>query len=200
VWRLITQNVDRLHHAAGSAQVLELHGTTHEVVCCNPGCGALTPRKEFQEKLSKLNPRFADAVGDGPSDVRPDGDFELGSDSMQREFSVPKCAACGGGPLKPRVVFFGDSVETETHALATEYSDETDAVLIVGSSVSTFSAYRLVRDAHRRGVPVAILTAGTTRADALAALRVPRLAGEAVPRAFERVKTRETRGERVRGE
>lgn len=26
---IITQNVDRLHHAAGSRQVLELHGTTH---------------------------------------------------------------------------------------------------------------------------------------------------------------------------
>lgn len=27
---LVTQNVDRLHHKAGSPQVLELHGTTHE--------------------------------------------------------------------------------------------------------------------------------------------------------------------------
>ena len=26
---LITQNVDRLHHKAGSADVIELHGTTH---------------------------------------------------------------------------------------------------------------------------------------------------------------------------
>jgi NAD-dependent deacetylase sirtuin 4 len=26
---VLTQNVDRLHHKAGSEQVLELHGTTH---------------------------------------------------------------------------------------------------------------------------------------------------------------------------
>jgi NAD-dependent deacetylase sirtuin 4 len=30
VRRLITQNVDRLHHKAGSREVVELHGTTHE--------------------------------------------------------------------------------------------------------------------------------------------------------------------------
>ena len=29
---LVTQNVDRLHHVAGSRGVLELHGTTHECV------------------------------------------------------------------------------------------------------------------------------------------------------------------------
>lgn len=39
---LITQNVDRLHQKAGSAPVLELHGTTHEVVCLD--CGRLSCR------------------------------------------------------------------------------------------------------------------------------------------------------------
>jgi NAD-dependent SIR2 family protein deacetylase len=28
---LMTQNVDRLHQTAGSTDVLEMHGTTHEV-------------------------------------------------------------------------------------------------------------------------------------------------------------------------
>lgn len=30
VGHIVTQNVDRLHHKAGSSSVLELHGTTHE--------------------------------------------------------------------------------------------------------------------------------------------------------------------------
>jgi NAD-dependent deacetylase len=39
---LVTQNIDGLHHAAGSspARVLEIHGTVHEVVCV--GCGDRT--------------------------------------------------------------------------------------------------------------------------------------------------------------
>jgi NAD-dependent deacetylase sirtuin 4 len=94
---------------------------------------------------------------------------------------VPKCKACGGGPLKPKVVFFGDSVPVETHARATEASQQCDAVLIIGSSVSTFSAFRLVRDAAARNVPVAILTKGETRADDLAQLKVEKLAGETLP-------------------
>ena len=57
---LITQNVDRLHAKAGSKQVLELHGTTHEVVCM--GCSRLLPRHDFQQTLADLNPAAAAAV------------------------------------------------------------------------------------------------------------------------------------------
>ena len=48
VMTLITQNVDRLHHAAGSTDALELHGTTHEVVCM--ACGDVTPRRALQRR------------------------------------------------------------------------------------------------------------------------------------------------------
>ena len=57
---LITQNVDRLHQKAGSPAALELHGTTHEVVCL--GCGRLSCRHEFQELLAALNPDAAAAA------------------------------------------------------------------------------------------------------------------------------------------
>src|SRR5262249_6655244 len=39
---LITQNVDRLHHRAGSRDVLELHGNLDEVRCAS--CGQTTDR------------------------------------------------------------------------------------------------------------------------------------------------------------
>jgi NAD-dependent deacetylase sirtuin 4 len=39
---VITQNVDRLHHAAGSRRVVELHGALADVVCL--GCGAIEKR------------------------------------------------------------------------------------------------------------------------------------------------------------
>ena len=49
---MITQNVDRLHHAAGS-HPLELHGTTHHTVCLS--CGEEAERSLFQEDLKALN-------------------------------------------------------------------------------------------------------------------------------------------------
>ena len=57
---LITQNVDRLHQKAGAGDVLELHGTTHAVICM--GCGHTSPRQPFQEQLAALNPGAAEAV------------------------------------------------------------------------------------------------------------------------------------------
>ena len=59
---LITQNVDRLHHKAGSPGVLELHGTTHRVTCM--GCGRETCRHELQRQLAGLNPEAAAAVAE----------------------------------------------------------------------------------------------------------------------------------------
>ena len=35
---VITQNIDRLHQAAGSSRVIELHGTLWEIRCTNPAC------------------------------------------------------------------------------------------------------------------------------------------------------------------
>lgn len=205
VWRLITQNVDRLHHAAGSEDALELHGTTHETVCV--ACGDVRDRRRFQQELRTLNPRFTEAVDASERNAhgkeksfmtktRPDGDVELANASaaIVNDFVVPRCARCGGGPVKPRVVFFGDAVEPATHHAATSMSDGADAVLVVGSSVSTFSAFRLVRDAARRNVPIAILTKGETRADALAEIKVERLAGQTLPLVVERARALEMYG------
>ena len=59
---ILTQNVDRLHQAAGAGSVLELHGTTHLVECM--ACGNITDRQALQERLSELNPHAAAAFTD----------------------------------------------------------------------------------------------------------------------------------------
>ena len=97
---LITQNVDGLHQAAGSARVVELHGALGEVRCL--GCGDLTGRDEVQALLEALNP----GCGVASVEEAPDGDAEL---ALTEGFRVPACPACGG-VLKPHVVFFGDNV------------------------------------------------------------------------------------------
>ncbi|KAG6398543.1 hypothetical protein SASPL_140008 [Salvia splendens] len=53
---MMTQNVDRLHHRAGS-NPLELHGTVYVVACTN--CGFSLSRSSFQDQVKALNPKVA---------------------------------------------------------------------------------------------------------------------------------------------
>src|SRR5262249_40711170 len=55
---LVTQNIDGLHHAAGSRNVLEIHGRLSRVVCCE--CGIVEDRPG--EELPPL-PRCAACQG-----------------------------------------------------------------------------------------------------------------------------------------
>jgi NAD-dependent deacetylase sirtuin 4 len=173
---LITQNVDRLHQAAGQAAVLELHGTIHEVACMQ--CGACVTRAAMQLALEAANggwlARHAAAGGAAP---RPDGDVELGEEAYA-SFVIPPCPTCGGGMLKPSVIFHGGTVEPAVAASAARLAASADAVLILGSTVTTFSAFRLVRDAHGRGARVGIVTYGPTRADPLAHVKVEASVGD----------------------
>jgi NAD-dependent SIR2 family protein deacetylase len=47
-----------------------------------------------------------------------------------------------------------------------------DALLVVGSSLMAYSAYRLIRAAHDLGLPIVIINQGKTRADTLASSKV----------------------------
>eukprot|EP00002_Diphylleia_rotans_P021559 TRINITY_DN4194_c0_g1_i2.p1 TRINITY_DN4194_c0_g1~~TRINITY_DN4194_c0_g1_i2.p1 ORF type:complete len:200 (-),score=7.76 TRINITY_DN4194_c0_g1_i2:691-1290(-) len=55
---LITQNVDHLHHFAGSQKVIELHGNIQQVECLS--CKTHYSRKYIQGKLELLNPSWAE--------------------------------------------------------------------------------------------------------------------------------------------
>jgi NAD-dependent SIR2 family protein deacetylase len=45
-------------------------------------------------------------------------------------------------------------------------------MLVIGSSLTVFSGYRFCVWAHERGLPIAALNLGTTRADPLLTLKV----------------------------
>jgi NAD-dependent SIR2 family protein deacetylase len=160
---LLTQNVDRLHQAAGSTRVIDLHGRLDQIRCM--GCERRSPRGAFQDELERLNPAWAgkDAVD------APDGDAELESPAFA-SFIVPPCRHCGG-VLKPDVVFFGENVPRETVDAATRHLAQADAMLIVGSSLMVYSGFRFVQAAARAGKSIAAVNLGRTRADALLAFK-----------------------------
>lgn len=162
---IITQNVDGLHHAAGSARVVELHGSLAAVRCLD--CGARTSRDALQALLLDANPRFAAGV---TAELAPDGDAELPAEMME-DFRVPGCASCGG-MMKPDVVFFGENVPRDVVATAQDHLAEADAMLIVGSSLMVYSGFRFVQAAAQRQIPIAAVNLGRTRADDLLTLKV----------------------------
>ena len=149
---LVTQNVDRLHQAAGSTNVVDLHGRLDLVRCM--GCERRLPREELQQELLARNPDWIDL------DAReaPDGDADLDGLDFST-FEVPACAGCGG-LLKPDVVFYGESVPRERVEIAMQGVQDADAMLVVGSSLMVYSGYRFAREAAAAGKPIATRESG----------------------------------------
>jgi NAD-dependent SIR2 family protein deacetylase len=167
---LITQNVDGLHQAAGSERVIDLHGRIDRIVCTN--CGDVTRRDAFQSRLSTLNPDWAALSASSA----PDGDADLEAQDFSG-FVVPECAVCGGR-LKPDVVFFGENVPPARVNEAMAGVARADALLVVGSSLMVYSGYRFARAAADRGIPIAAINRGITRADPLLTLKIERGVGD----------------------
>jgi NAD-dependent SIR2 family protein deacetylase len=161
---LVTQNVDGLHQAAGSMQVIDLHGRLDRVRCMD--CGCLESREELQAKLMERNSHWNRLQGQSA----PDGDADL-EGLLFHEFVVPMCVRCDG-VLKPDVVFLGESVPRSRVEAAMQALERADAVLVVGSSLMMYSGYRFVRAAAKSGKAVAAVNLGRTRADELLTLKV----------------------------
>jgi NAD-dependent SIR2 family protein deacetylase len=160
---LITQNVDGLHAAAGSRNVIDLHGRLDTVRCMQ--CAHTLPRAGLQELLLADNPAWVEA----PVHVAPDGDVDIERDFSQ--FVVPDCPECGG-ILKPDVVFFGEHVPQERVARAFAGVAKADALLVVGTSLMVYSGFRFAEAAAAAGKPIAAVNLGRTRADHLFALKL----------------------------
>ena len=173
VGALMTQNVDGLHQRAGSADVLELHGNIHSVICLD--CHAHFTRAFVQQLLEEANPGM---LGLSARPL-PDGDAQIEPEALA-SFHTPFCIHCGG-TLKPDVVFFGDGVPADCTRRALARMDDADALLVVGSSLVVFSGYRFCRMAAAAGKPVAAINLGKTRADELLALKLEASAEQVLP-------------------
>ena len=169
---IVTQNVDGLQQRAGSTDVVELHGSLGRVGCLR--CGESSTRESMQQRLLAANPLLAQLSARS----LPDGDALLeGFD--HDEVRVPGCKACGG-ELKPEVVFFGETVPPAVVADCYARLERADAMLVVGSSLMVYSGFRFARAAAERGLPVAAINRGKTRADDLLALKVESDCGDAL--------------------
>ena len=124
--------------------------------------------------------------------INPDGDVEL-PNAHYSSFRYPACPRClehppvlpdgtkgiteadrdgawndrsNAGILKPAVVMFGESVNEAVKQAAEEAIDEAGKLLVMGSTLATFSALRLVQRARNRGMSIGVLNVGGVRDEA----------------------------------
>ncbi|KAL1716312.1 DHS-like NAD/FAD-binding domain-containing protein [Schizophyllum commune] len=199
VTRLVTQNVDGLHHRAlarvwGPAQmqerILELHGTLHQVRCRR---GHLIDRGTFQDWLSGANPQwkeFADDIertGQQPR-TNPDGDVAIEHLGVSyKDFVIPECPTClqehtHNNVHKPEVIFFGESIPEYWKERSIHDVEHASRVMLIGTTLATYSAFRLVKHALELKKPVLLLNVGPTRADGLPGVEKIEIASGAILR------------------
>jgi NAD-dependent deacetylase len=106
--------------------------------------------------------------------------FEEVSELLETEMP-PTCRRCGG-PLKPRVVFFGEALPPSAMNDAAAAVARCDLLLVVGSTLQVFPAASLPLVARQAGASIVIVNLGPTAMDEIADAVVDARAGEALPR------------------
>jgi NAD-dependent protein deacetylase/lipoamidase len=153
---LVTQNIDGLHHKAGSdpKRIVEIHGTAREVMCLR--CGDRQPNEPVHARVraGEEDPACL-AVGEGG-------------------------AACGG-ILKSATISFGQSLVPEDLVRAEVAAETCDLLLAVGSTLGVFPAAGMVPIAVRHGAVVVIVNGGPTDMDELADVVVYGSISEVLP-------------------
>lgn len=114
----------------------------------------------------------------------PDGDVDIPG-APYTTFRYPACPTClkkgehgvgvdpdGGwkegstrGVLKPSVVMFGESIPSERKIAAEQAVNDAERILVIGSSLATYSAWRLVKHAKEMKMPIGILNIGGVRGE-----------------------------------
>ncbi|OJJ95537.1 hypothetical protein ASPACDRAFT_127014 [Aspergillus aculeatus ATCC 16872] len=125
--------------------------------------------------------------------INPDGDVDL-PEAPYSTFRYPSCPTClekpprlhdgtlarveieadgawlptsTAGILKPGVIMFGENIDPAVKAAAEEAIDDAGRLLVLGSSLATYSAWRLVERAYKRGMPIGIINIGGVRNEAV---------------------------------
>ncbi|PNS15329.1 hypothetical protein CAC42_2664 [Sphaceloma murrayae] len=153
----------------------------------NPAWAEFLHRMLETGALTTENPEERRAKG---LKTNPDGDVDIpGVD--YNTFKYPPCPSClehppkidgktakvevtadgawlptsTAGILKPNVIMFGESIPGPIKEAAEVAVDEAGSVLVLGSSLATYSAWRLVKRARDANTPVAIANLGGVRGE-----------------------------------
>lgn len=129
-FKLITQNIDRLHHKAGnsSAKTYEIHGNMETVRCSEECSGEIYP--------------FPIDIGTGSYDAS----------LVDKHWESLKCPWCGS-PLRPNVLMFDEYYDEKLYKMesAIDTALNTGVLFIVGTSGATNLPNHIASTAQFRG-------------------------------------------------
>lgn len=134
---VVTQNIDGLHQAAGSRNVLELHGSVWRNHCVK--CGKF-----------------------------------FGLEAIKNSTGVPRCEC--GGVIKPDVVLYGESLESDVIDKSLAAISKADTLIIGGTSLVVYPAAGFV--GYFKGKNLVIVNKSSTYADSRATLVLNEPIGE----------------------
>lgn len=146
--RIVTQNIDGLHQAAGSAVVHELHGSVYRYYCVS--CG------ERYDLDFVMNPENCGKAG------------------AYAGFT-PWCVKCGA-LVRPDVVLYEEGLDGATVSAATEAIAKADLLIVGGTSLVVYPAAGFLR--YFRGSSLVLINMSETSVDDQADLVIRRPIGE----------------------
>lgn len=161
---VITQNVDDLHTRAGSQNVIELHGNLFRFLCSRERRSVAYTDPHDGEPLA------LEAIerGEGPE--------------------PPICPECGA-PLRPDVVWFGETLPIGAYALAEQKALECDVFFVIGTSALVYPAAALPTIAKGAGALTVEVNPEATDFTDRADVSLRGKAGEILPRLADLITT-----------
>lgn len=159
-----------------------------ELARLNPAWAAFLVEAIASGAMDTENPDERRAKG---MKTNPDGDVDLPG-APYTTFRYPACPHCLAHPpkaadgtqavveidgegawsststagiLKPSVVMFGESIAGRVKKAAEDAIDGSGKLLVLGTSLATYSAWRLARRAKERGMPIGIINIGGVRGE-----------------------------------
>lgn len=168
---IITQNIDRLHQAAGASDVVEMHGSLWLVKRAVEGDAHFVeqPNVVWEDRTMPIVPALA---GKGsPQELSTHGSVPV-AELPHRD----------GALLRPAVVWFGESLDPTVLQRIYEELDKCDLFVTVGTSGTVHPAAGFAAKVAERGVPVALVNLDPTSVDDVCRFVFQGKSGELLPK------------------
>lgn len=165
---LITQNIDRLHQAAGSKSIIELHGSLWDVCSADRHGYRSDDQKPWEDRTQPLVPALQ---GQGAPTVKHHANIPLKN--------LPHDSQ--GHLLRPGVVWFGEGLDPDVLGEAAEALQTCDLFMTIGTSSVVYPAAGFAAQVAARGVPLAEVNLDTSEATDICQYVFQGKAGEILP-------------------